>query len=114
MPWPLAIAAGSAALSAYMNWRASQAGQAAAQNASEAELAAIKEVMDKIEREWDLPEYDRSPVTLEEYKQKMIILSSNEASQDEFIYLHPTVLGWSMHVFVANNISTNLSQRINV
>jgi hypothetical protein len=35
------------------------------------------------------------------FKQKMIILSSNEASQDEFIYLHPTVLGWSMHVFVA-------------
>ena len=63
-----ALTIGSAALSLFQNWRASQAGQAAAQNASEAELAAIKEVMDKIEREWDLPEYDRSPVTLEEYQ----------------------------------------------
>lgn len=66
---PFTIGAVAAAVgSAYLNWRASQEGKAAAENASEAELAAIKEVMDKIEREWSLPEYDRKPLTPEEYQ----------------------------------------------
>lgn len=35
------------------------------------------------------------------FKEKMIILNEKEEDEDKFIYLHPSILGWSMRVFVA-------------
>lgn len=35
------------------------------------------------------------------FKEKMIILNETTRDENRFIYLHPSVLGWSMRVFVA-------------
>lgn len=35
------------------------------------------------------------------FKQKMIILNANTDAQEKYIFLHTSILGWSMRVFVA-------------